>query len=465
MRTSVPGRRNRPAALRDSLTLQRNCLPPTSTKEVSERPGVLKSIATSVESVLKSGGVVASFLDNKVSQIDPAISAGTATFWSQGLHCSEFNFSFAVSCDSDVHATCGIPDGVDWFPLETAYTDGVTADDFELLTASGFAVSTNQTAEGVALFAEASSAGVAPALFAGFCMDADQKTSEFRTATSLAESAPVKDPTNGSNTIVHQAPTFLLADLFNERDAAESDSLRKVLVDEFDDKIHNATLSTARLVKKLAERRILKLNVNSCNVAFVPELYVSDDGESLESNGYGYESSDGPVTKGKPKLLDFSEMTLCVPEAARGYSVDAAYVTSMLALLARTRAVHGARAMIAMMNAITGKTPSGVAIPEPDLPEKFDEINLGAAIARSKDSAKSFASSLVGVSGVDSQAVRTLSGILSGETPEADTQVFSQLVKNITQLSTADCCIYAPLCCEEEEERKKVCAALQRAKI
>ena len=106
-----------------------------------------------------------------------------------------------------------------------------------------------------------------------------------------------------------------------------------------------------------------------------------------------------------------------------------------------------------------------MAIPEPDLPEKFDEINLGAAIARSKDSAKSFASSLVGVSGVDSQAVRTLSGILSGETPEADTQVFSQLVKNITQLSTADCCIYAPLCCEEEEERKKVCAALQRAKI
>ena len=45
--------------------------------------------------------------------------------------------------------------------------------------------------------------------------------------------------------------------------------------------------------------------MNSCNVAFVPELYVSDDGESLESNGYGYESSDGPVTKGKQSFLIF----------------------------------------------------------------------------------------------------------------------------------------------------------------
>ena len=171
----------------------------------------------------------------------------------------------------------------------------------------------------------------------------------------------------------------LLAGLLHERDAAEGDKFRKVLVSELEATIHQATLGVARQVRALAERRILALDVNSTSVGFYPKLVVAEDGESLEATGYGYESAAGTVTKGVPKVAHFGAYATKFRAGVSAYDADAAAATSVLSLLASTRAVHGARAMELLKFALEGRDVRGTALPEPDLPEAFDRISLPAA--------------------------------------------------------------------------------------
>ena len=91
MRCAVPGRPTKPASLRDRLTLQRNRLPPTSVVERAPKDPTVVPLATSLESILAVGGVVAALprdLHKKAAalQLDPTTAAGTAAFWMCGLH-------------------------------------------------------------------------------------------------------------------------------------------------------------------------------------------------------------------------------------------------------------------------------------------------------------------------------------------------------------------------------------------
>ena len=61
MRSAVPGRPNKPAPLRDALTLRRNRLPPTAVVERAPKAPAVRAIATSLDALLRTGAVVASF--------------------------------------------------------------------------------------------------------------------------------------------------------------------------------------------------------------------------------------------------------------------------------------------------------------------------------------------------------------------------------------------------------------------
>lgn len=480
MRCAVPGRPTKPASLRDRLTLQRNRLPPTSVVERAPKDPTVLPLATSLESILAVGGVVAALprdLHKKAAalQLDPTTAAGTAAFWMCGLHATPAAHAFAYDTATELHATSGIPEEVDWFPIESTYgAADVDADAYELASAGGYAVQTHVPLGTLRLGLEAAGVGAGPPVFAAFSsahgVDGGDEflTANSAAATATAAAAPKEASPVVDAHLVTAAPSFLLADLLHERDAAEGDSFRKVLVPELEGTIHQGALGVARQLRALAERRILMLDVNSTSVGFYPKLVVSDDGETLEATGYGYESKTGTVTKGVPKVAHFGAYATKFRPGVVAYDVDAAYASAVLSLLASTRAVHGVRAMELLQFAVEGRDVKGVAVPEPDLPEAFDRISLPAALARAKPHADTFASALVGLGqgtgAVTAPVAEQLAAVLGGERKE-DAAVLHRVVAATTGLKAPDCCVFAHRCEEEDAEVKRVRDALAKVSM
>lgn len=483
MRSAVPGRPNKPAPLRDALTLRRNRLPPTAVVERAPKAPAVRAIATSLDALLRTGAVVASFPSDvrkkgAALQLDPTTAAGTAAFWVRGLHATPAAHAFAYDATTELHATVGIPEEVDWFPTEAAYgaPEEVDADAYELASAGGYAVLTGATTDALRLSMDAAACGAGPPVFAAFdpahADKAEQATKgvEFLSAKSaVAPSADAADARPPEEVfVVTAAPSFLLADLLSERDAAESDQFRKVLVPTLEATISEAALGVARQVRTLADRRVLMPDLTTASVAFFPKLAVADDGASLEAQGYGYEDRAGTVTKGVPKVAHFGAFATKFRPGVSAYDADASYATSMLSLLASTRAVHGVRAMELLKFALEGRDAKGVALPEADLPENFARISLPAALARAKPNAATFASALVGLGkgpvAVSPNAAGQLAAVLGGERRE-DAAILPRIVAVATGLRAPDCSVFAPRCEEEEAEVKRVRDALARAHV
>lgn len=482
MRSAVPARPAKPAPLRDALSLRREACPPGSIRQRAQKNPVVRTIATSLDALLRTGAVVASFPStvhkNGVAlRLDPTTAAGTAAFWMRGLHSTPSALSFSYSEDAALHATVGIPDAVDWFPAESTYgaPDQVDADAYELASAAGYAVLTGATTETLRLGMHAAAIGAGPCIFGAFdpahgCAE-DAGEVDFYTANSaLTEAAatPPPSPHDGELFVVSAAPSFLLADLLNERDAAEGDSFRKVLLPGLEATIHQAALGVARQVRALADRRVLMLDLNSTSVGFYPKLAVADDGETLESTGYGYEGRTGTVTKGTPKVAHFGTFSTKFRQSVSAYNADASYLASMLSLLASTRAVHGMRAMELLKFAIDGRDATGARLPEPDLPENFASISLEAAVRNGSPHAETFASALVGVgkgaASVSPQDAEQLASVLQAKVKE-DTAVLPKVVAATTGLDAPDCCVFAPRCEEEDAEMKRVRDALAKTHL
>ena len=484
MRSAVPGRPNKPAPLRDALTLRRNRLPPTAVVERAPKAPAVRAIATSLDALLRTGAVVASFPSDvhkkgAALQLDPTTAAGTAAFWVRGLHATPAAHAFAYDASTALHATVGIPEDVDWFPTESTYgaAEEVDADAYELASAGGYAVLTGATTDALRIAMHAAACGAGPPIFAAFdpahadkAEEATKGKVEFLSAksavTSSADAADAKPPEEVF--VVAAAPSFLLADVLNERDAAESDQFRKVLVPTLEATISQAALGVARQVRTLADRRVLMPDLTTASVAFYPKLAVADDGASLEAQGYGYEDRAGTVTKGVPKIAHFGAFATKFRPGVSAYDTDASYVTSMLSLLASTRAVHGVRAMELLKFALEGRDAKGVALPEPDLPENFARISLPAALARAKPNAATFASALVGIGkgpgAVTPHAAEQLAAVLGGDRKD-DTAILPRVVAAATGLRAPDCCVFAPRCEEEDAEVKRVRDALARAHV
>jgi len=482
MRSAVPGRPTKPAALRDRLTLERNHLPPTSVVERAPKVPVLRALATSLEQVLLAGGVVAALPSDvhkkNTMQLDPTTAAGTAAFWMHGLHSTQMAHSFAYDANAELHTTVGISEeGPDWFPTESTYgAADVDADAYELASAGGYAVHTQVPLGALRLSMEAAASGAGPPIFAAFDPShSRQGTREFQSANSAVTPAAegksggaAAAAAGGHAYAITAAPTFLLADLLNERDAAEADQFRKVLVPEIEATIHQAALGVARQVRALTDRRILPLDLNATSVGFYPRLTPSDDGETLEAQGYGYEGRSGTVTKGVPKIAHFGAYSTKFRAGVVAYQTDAAYAASMLSLLASTRAVHGVRAMNLIKFAVEGRDAGGAAVPEPELPEQFDRISLPAALSRAQPHAETFASALVGLgkgaAPVSPHVAEQLAAVLGGERKE-DAAVLARVVEATTGLRAPDCCVFAPKCEEEDAEVKRVREALAKAAL
>lgn len=475
MRSALPGRPTKPAVLRDRLTLKRNAVPPQNIVERAPRQPVVKAVATSLESILAVGGVVASFppdirKDAKHLQLDPTTASGTAAFWMRGIHCTAFPLSFAYSETCELHATVGDTSGVagsvDWLPTEVAYGVEADADAYELASAAGYAVVTGVSFDGLLLSSEAAACGAGPPIFAAFCPECDTNDEAFLSATS-GVSAPAA-PANAANSVylVTAAPSFLLADILAERDAAECSGIRKVLVPDMEATIHQATLSIARHLRSLADRHILVLDANSASIGFYPKLAVAEDGESLEAQGYGYEHRDGIVTKGVPKLTHLGGYAAKFRPGVSGFNSDAAYATAILSLLSSTRAVHGRRAMELLKFAVEGRTPSGAAIPEPELPEAFTSISLPAAMERAKGHAAMFASCVVGMGDppISPHTAEELASVLGGICKE-ETAVLADVVRKTTNIKSPDCCIFASQCDEEDADVQRVRTSLAKARV
>lgn len=479
MRSAVPGRPAKPAVLRDTLTLRRNELPPKSVVERAPKAPVVRAIATSLDALLRTGAVVASFpagvyKHGKALQLDPTTAAGTAAFWMRGLHSTPEASSHAFSYDeaTALHATVGVPEEVDWFPTESTYgaLGEVDADAYELASAGGYAVLTGATADALRLNLEAGACGAGPPVFAAFDpAHGVGETSEFLSANSSVADAAAAGSGGGDGAfVVTAAPTFLLADLLAERESAEADSFRKVLVPGLETTIHQAALSVARKVRALADRRVLMLDLNSASVGFYPKLAVSDDGETLEATGYGYESRTGTVTKGVPKIAHFGAFATKFRPGVSVYNADASYLASMLSLLASTRAVHGVRAMELLKFAVDGRDPNGKALSKEELPENWRSISLEAAIGHGGPHAETFASALVGLGKgagtLSPEDVAQLASVLQAKAKE-DTAVLPKIVAATTGLDAPDCCVFASRCEEEDAETKRVRDALAKTHV
>ena len=479
MRSAVPGRPAKPAVLRDTLTLRRNELPPKSVVERAPKAPVVRAIATSLDALLRTGAVVASFpagvyKHGKALQLDPTTAAGTAAFWMRGLHSTPEASSHAFSYDeaTALHATVGVPEEVDWFPTESTYgaLGEVDADAYELASAGGYAVLTGATADALRLNLEAGACGAGPPVFAAFDpAHGVGETSEFLSANSSVADAAAAGSGGGDGAfVVTAAPTFLLADLLAERESAEADSFRKVLVPGLETTIHQAALSVARKVRALADRRVLMLDLNSASVGFYPKLAVSDDGETLEATGYGYESRAGTVTKGVPKIAHFGAFATKFRPGVSVYNADASYLASMLSLLASTRAVHGVRAMELLKFAVDGRDPNGKALSKEELPENWRSISLEAAIGHGGPHAETFASALVGLGKgagtLSPEDVAQLASVLQAKAKE-DTAVLPKIVAATTGLDAPDCCVFASRCEEEDAETKRVRDALAKTHV
>ena len=480
MRSAVPGRPAKPAVLRDTLTLRRNELPPKSVVERAPKAPAVRTIATSLDALLRTGAVVASFpagvyKHGKALQLDPTTAAGTAAFWMQGLHSTPEASSHAFAYDeaTALHATVGVPEEVDWFPTESTYgaPGDVDADAYELASAGGYAVLTGATADALRLNLEAGACGAGPPVFAAFDpAHGTGETSEFLSANSSVADAAAAGSGGGDGGafVVTAAPTFLLADLLAERESAEADSFRKVLVPGLEATIHQAALSVARKVRTLADRRVLMLDLNSTSVGFYPKLAVSDDGETLEATGYGYESRAGTVTKGVPKIAHFGAFATKFRPGVSVYNADASYLASMLSLFASTRAVHGVRAMELLKFAVDGRDPNGKVLSKEELPENWRSISLEAAIGHSGPHAETFASALVGLGKgagtLSPEDVAQLASVLQAKAKE-DAAVLPKVVAATTGLDAPDCCVFASRCEEEDAETKRVRDALAKTHV
>lgn len=322
---------------------------------------------------VSASGVLASFpksvLDeasphSRLIGLDRTRNVGHAAWWTRKLVKAKYDYTSSYTAGNCfVYSTDGLESN-EWFPRHTCMDTRIKEASFDYLTLGGFSVvvracTPKQARESglvthrFALEMEAAASGVAPAIIAGFL---------------------VNDPRVLGKVMVTQRHVFRLSDLLKEYNRFLNNDLLRPGIGSIDGSVYEMTAAIARRVRAVANARLLKMNMVPSNVVFCPHLVEDDDGNMM-SAGYGFGRLE---LKGVPHLTDFDPAHM--KRGGEDFNADAAYCVMMAQLLTTIRAEYGNVYGI-FLNKLTGKSPSGVMLPEAELPERFEAIDVRKAAA------------------------------------------------------------------------------------
>ncbi len=435
--------------------------------------------------------------------LDATRALGHSRWWLRALQATPFaaDASFSLDAHTSVYKTDGVEFSPNWVPTEISYCGELDPEAYETHSIAGLAAHVREVplADGrrpaaladapalqqrVMLEVEAAAHGLAPAIFACFVV---HHADDYRlpgalpdAATPTAPPAPTARGPDGITAVVTvtQAHAFRLSELLGTYDVASSDALLRprVVGPQIENTIFESTASVARKVRSLANNRAVKLNLSPANVVFIPKLVENDDGE-LEASGYSFFDGERQATEGVPQLVDFDPaLTRRFSTSVGAYSADAAYAASMLALLANVKAKHIDVHRL-MLHKLTGKSATGAALAEAELPEGFEaELSLEAALRRARDAGalRGFCALVRGMADEGTplapalaEAAQDLADL--GRAPLAafgDRNVFQQLVAHTGGDARADTALFAPRPGEEElAERQRVRGDVRRLHV
>lgn len=320
--------------------------------------------------IVQNSGVIAALprtiLDedaivHRVVGLDSKRNVGSSLWWSQRLSNARYDSSYK-HCDHYVYSTDGLEKN-EWFPQHFDVDPDVSEGGFDYLTLGGFSVtiralSQKEARESAVLchrFShefEAAASAIAPAVLAGFL---------------VSEQAVI------GQAFVTQRHLFRLSDLLREYNRLNNNELTRPGVAAHNASLYELTGAIARKVRLTANARLLKMNMSANTVVFCPHLVEDDNGE-MSSMGYGFGTCE---PKGVPYLFDFDPVhTRRGPSCT--FNADSAYAVMMVQFLGAVRAQFGSVYQI-LLNKVIGNSPSGAALPEGELPERFEQIDLRRA--------------------------------------------------------------------------------------
>ena len=410
--------------------------------------------------------------------LDNARMSGQGAWWLHRLRAStDLEEPTYTAAGAAVYRSVGL-EGVPWFPTEKAY--GAEGNAFELLSAAGIAVvvrevpawpKESKTLSGLPLLSqrlllelEAAACAAGPAVFAAMLVHEGDRFDTIRESALASGALDAGDDYNaGARRIaalvsVTQTHSFTLRDMLTGHATKLGDPVARPGVHQasLESTIYEATSSIARKLRFLARNRILKINQTPDTVVFCPRLVEGADGE-LEATGYTYpDPLRGCMTRACPMLADFDPVF-----SRRGPEVDpdCAYALMVLVLLASVRAVHGDVSTV-MLHRLTGKSIDGAALPEGELPERWDEISLPTAMEGAKAGVGVFCSMLRSAASMadaadDFEALLNCKVLLGGSMYRP---VFTSLVCRLTGSTNAYTDLFAPARsrAEANAERERV---------
>ena len=325
--------------------------------------------------VAQNNGVIAAFprstideeaIVNRVIGLDAKRNVGSALWWTQRLTCAKYDASYK-HVDHYVYSADGL-DRNEWFPRHTDIDTNASETGFDYLTLGGFsttirALSPREARESAVIAhrfsheMECAASGVSPAVVAGFLVCE-------RDAIGQA--------------FVTQRHLFRLSDLLKEYNRFKNNDLLRPSMASIDNCVYELTSAISRKVRSMANARLLKMNMTPGSIVFCPHIVEDDNGEMI-SAGYGFGRLE---TKGLPYLADFNPAhTKRGPSST--FNADAAYTVMMVQLLSCVNAQFGDVHRI-MLNRLTGRTPTGAALPESELPDSFEQIDLRRSASKCK---------------------------------------------------------------------------------
>ena len=418
---------------------------------------------------------------SRIVRLDHTRAAGQADWWLAQAQQSHFALSH-VCGDSNVYVTDGLEKVENaWLPEARDVDHGIDEDAFELATLPGFAVTVHAAPdeEGDAvgtvfsqrclLELESAANGVAPALLA-LCFAhyaSARKGVAAKLANAPMESTPRQSDHVHACVLVSQAHSFRFADMLKAFNEVCNDPLRRPSLAAAESTLFEASAAIARKLRATANGRVLKMNVTPETIVFCPSLVEGEAGD-LVAQGYGLDGT--AAARGVPHLVDFDPLYTKRFAASNGdYCADAAYSTMALSLLAHTRATHGERAARVVLNKLSGRSATGCALPEAELPERFEDISLAKSTLKARQHVVLFAVALksllpayakkeTALADAYAEAAKNLSEIVNGDALglaasapfDPSRPVFCKLVLHTTGSSAADTAVFAPPAADAE---------------
>lgn len=317
--------------------------------------------------------------NDRVLAMSNKVGAGHAWWWLwnlQRLRCSYRDSYAAVGTADDpervtVYRVAGEPDrSFEWFPgggsygIERGVVDaylhyGLTVTVREL-TSIGHAPSLESQVSQAALAVyhglDAATHGIGPPVFATMLVhDGDEYVATQNvllpanaviTPEMVADLAKERSQNLSAIVSVTQLHSFRLGEMLRayvHMGAAENrEGARR--------EIATAADEIARKTRRLADLKMLKLNVSPDTIVFCPELVDTADGD-WELRGHAVRSAEFDRPPGVAYHTDFDPRLckrLAAADRSDGYDASAATALMLLTLLATTRAQHGQKALEAV---------------------------------------------------------------------------------------------------------------------